>query len=326
MTPRRSSRHGTILIIVAGISAMLASLALTFLVRMRSDAQESQLFLAQTQARVMLNAALSYIGETSRIGWDDPDTNENEEAFGWVDIRDGSVGPRDRTGKALYVADLDSELGTGSVWPAVGSSMVCDSQYLFLMPPTAISPNVTPNPIQAEPSLSWKELVGFAKASPMPLADDFSTFVAGNKQPRAGTENPCWFRVFRRKPAVFIITCAAGSSGGFRNWDEVLAKNAAERFGDRVMWESLRQQEALLWYEVEWSPAVNTASSGYIYKGDRSIEPVWISKPFGQYNEQDPTRPPGTLRSANHADHPNKRNQMGTFLYLQRLEREPDRW
>jgi hypothetical protein len=309
MTDYSSPRNGTILIIVAGISALLASLALTFLVRMRSDVQESQLFLAHTQARVMLGAALSYIGETSRLGWDDPATPENEEAYGWVDVRDGSVGPRDRTGKALYQADVDPALGKGTRWPAIGAWTTCNSMALWTRPPTAISSNVTPNPIQQDPSLEWKDLVGFAKASPIPVAEDFAAFIKGDDHLRPGTSNPCWFRVYRRKPAVFTITCGAGSSGGFRSWQEVIDAGEDQRFGTSEAWQAIRHEESLLWYEVEWNPAVNTSSSGYLYAGDRTVRPANISKPFG-----------------NDTDQPNKRNQMGTFLYIQRLDREPDRW
>lgn len=302
-------RSGTILIIVAGISALLASLALTFLVRMRTDVQESQVFLQQTQARVMLAGALNFIGEKSRLGWDIPSTPEHEEAYGWVDIRDGSVGPRDRSGKALYQAEIAPQLGKGKNWPAVGSHTICFSTHLWQRPPTAISPNTALNPIQQDPSLSWQELVGFAKPSPQPAAPDFDSFMLGDKRPLPGSENPCWFRIYRRKPAVFIITCAAGSSGGYRNWAEVVDAGEEARYGSQEAWEILRQQEPLLWYETEWTAAVNTTSSGYIYSGDRSIRPANISKPFG-----------------NDTDQPNKRNLMGTFLYLQRLDREPDKW
>jgi len=319
MTSHPRSRAGTVLIIVAGISALLASLALTFLVRMRADAQESQTFLAQTQARLMLGAALSYIGETSRLGWDDPATKDiNEEAFGWIDVRDGSVGPRDRTGKALYQAEIDPALGKGKRWPAIGASTICESTSLYQRPPTAISQNVAPNPIQQDPSLEWKDLVGFAKASPRPAAEGetFGEFLDGDRDPITkelkrlpGTENPCWFRLYRWKPAVFIITCGAGSSGGFRTWQEVIDAGQEARFGSVDVWMAMRHEEQLMWYEVEWTPAVNTSSSGYMYQYDRQIMPANISKPFG-----------------NGTDQPNKRNQMGTFLYIQRLLNEPDPW
>ncbi|HEX3132306.1 MAG TPA: hypothetical protein VHX44_01850, partial [Planctomycetota bacterium] len=65
----RSSCSGTILIIVAGISALLASLSITFLLRIREGAQASELLTQETQARLMLHAACSYILECSRIGY-----------------------------------------------------------------------------------------------------------------------------------------------------------------------------------------------------------------------------------------------------------------
>jgi hypothetical protein len=107
-----SSRQGTILIIVAGVSALLAALALAFLARMRSDTEESQYLLQHAQAKIMLAAACNYVQETSRLGWDRypfptaanpsppaPSTptvdglNIHEEAFGWVDVRTGETGP-----------------------------------------------------------------------------------------------------------------------------------------------------------------------------------------------------------------------------------------
>jgi hypothetical protein len=309
MLPATSSRSGTVLIIVAGLCALLASLALTFLVRMRSDIHESTQFLAQTQARVMFSAALNYIGETSRIGWDDPDTPEHEEAFGWIDIRDGSVGPRDRSGKALYRAEINPALGKGEHWPAVGAWTICNSTHLWSRPPTAITAHVAPNPIQQDPSLAWSSLIGFAKASPFAVAGDYHAFIDGDPAPLAGSGNPCWFRVYRRKPSVFIITCGTGSSGGYRSWQEVVNAGKEAQYVSSDYWQTVRQSEPLFWYEVEWNSAVSSSSSGYIYKHDRRIEPANISKPFG-----------------NDTDQPNKRNQMGTFLYLQRLQQEPDNW
>ena len=50
------NRRGTVLIIVAGLAALMASLALTFLARVRSDVEEGQLQLQMVQARVMLVA------------------------------------------------------------------------------------------------------------------------------------------------------------------------------------------------------------------------------------------------------------------------------
>ena len=68
--PSLAPRHGTILIIVAAISALMASLALTFLVRMRSDVQESETLMREAQAHIMLTAACQYIQEAARLGYD----------------------------------------------------------------------------------------------------------------------------------------------------------------------------------------------------------------------------------------------------------------
>jgi hypothetical protein len=305
--PATVTRAGTLLIIVSGISALLAMVALAFLVRMRSDLEESSLFLAETQARVMLGAALTYVAETSRIGWDDPATPEHEEAFGWVDVRDGRPGPRDIHGNPLFACS-DPVLGTGTSWPAVGSWTICDAR-LWTRPPTAIRSTVAPNPIPQDPAQPWSALVGFPTLDPQPAISDPVAFLTGDARPLPGTDNPCWFRVYRRKPAVFIIACGAGSSGGYRSWAEVVAASQAARWGSQENWESQRLSEPMLWYEAEWNAAVNVTSSGYIYQSDYSIVPANISKPFGS----------GT-------DQPNKRNQMGTFLYLQRLEQEPASW
>lgn len=305
------ARSGTILIIVAGVCSLMATLALGFLARMRSDGEESALFLAETQARVMFAAGLNYVAETSRIGWDIPSTPEHEEAFGWIDIRDGRPGPRDFRGNALFTAD-DPILGIGTRWPAVRSAMICEAR-LWKRPPTAISPNVAPNPIRHEPTKDWRALVGFPVRDPQPAVANRAQFLAGDRTPMPWTENPCWFRVYRLKPAVFIITCGAGSSGGFRDWQEVQDAGASDRWGSSVVWQAHRNQEPIFWYEVEWNAGVNVNSSGYMYLGDLSIVPNNVSKTFGNS---------GTLG----ADQPNKRNQMGTFLYLQRLDHEPDRW
>lgn len=305
-----SVRRGTVLIIVAGISSLLAMLALTFLARMRADAEEGQLLLSETRARMMFASALQYIAETSRIGWDDPATPEKEEAFGWIDIRTGAPGPRDRKGDPLFSAD-DPLTGTGTRWPAIGSHMICDAR-LWLRPPTAISQRVATNPIPHEPALPWAQLVGYPELDPTPIAGAFADFLAGDRSPVPGTDAPCWFRVYRKAPAVFIITCGGGTSRGYKDWAEVQGSPDAGLWSSRGEWELARLNEPVMWYEVAWSPAVNTTSTGWIYAGHNSIKPAYISRPF--------------VVGADNEDQTNKRNQLGTFLYRQRLEREPTRW
>ena len=202
------TRQGTVLILVAGISALLASLALTFIVRNRGDADETRATLQEVQARIMLVAALNYIQETSRIGWDryprlppanpadlKPDqalpqspalmTADNdafpggpsvptpvrihEETFGWIDVRDGSIGPRtampdttitpsDPTPHAYRgVFDVTPQLSDGvqtrPYWPAPGGIARCP-MYVWQQPPFAIQPTVCYNPILADPTQS----------------------------------------------------------------------------------------------------------------------------------------------------------------------------
>ncbi|MBA3848262.1 MAG: hypothetical protein H0X45_16655, partial [Planctomycetes bacterium] len=101
-----AQRRGTVIILVAGAAALMATLVLAFLVRMRSDGEESNQVVRDTQARIMLLAACGYVLEAGRLGYDVdpqlPDPVPHEEAYGWIDVRDGSTGPRDRDGTALY--------------------------------------------------------------------------------------------------------------------------------------------------------------------------------------------------------------------------------
>ena len=91
----------------------------------------------QAQARVMLTSALSYIQEAARMGWtwkNPQHPNFKSEAFGWIDARDGSPGPKDRWmnvmardagGNPLFdpVTGLSTTAG-GGVFPAVGGRAV----------------------------------------------------------------------------------------------------------------------------------------------------------------------------------------------------------
>ncbi len=82
-----ATRAGAVLIIVTGLAMVLLGIAMTFMLRMRADSQETRIVVAEAQARLMLHAGLMFIQEESRLGW-------GEETFGWTDVRDGSLGPR----------------------------------------------------------------------------------------------------------------------------------------------------------------------------------------------------------------------------------------
>ena len=95
-------RCGSVLIIVAGLSAILLMLSMAFIARMRSDSEESRQVGRDAQARIMLTGALHLIQEASRLGWSRTpvdassitDPSWGDECYGWTDVRDGSIGPR----------------------------------------------------------------------------------------------------------------------------------------------------------------------------------------------------------------------------------------
>ena len=188
-------RSGTILIIVAGISALMASLALAFLVRARADVEDAEITMRDAQARIMLAAACSYIMEASRIGWEPmkdnpslpegaqiPVSTEHNEAFGWIDVRDGGLGPRietggitdaDRTSTTLENTDgngvryrvMDSKGNPRPIDKPMPANPPYDSRreggqkfpidvarrfpmHVLTRPPFAISPKVAENPVK----------------------------------------------------------------------------------------------------------------------------------------------------------------------------------
>jgi hypothetical protein len=93
---RSRARLGTVLLVAVGLAAVLATLAVTLILRMRGDARESSAVLAVAQNRIMLSAALAYLQESSRLGWDGVSgtVGATGDTFGWTDLRDGALGPR----------------------------------------------------------------------------------------------------------------------------------------------------------------------------------------------------------------------------------------
>jgi hypothetical protein len=132
------TRQGTILIIVSGISVLLLGMSVAFLARTGSDAEENRMVVREAQARIMLVAACSYVQECSRLGWDDPATPQHEEAYGWIDVRDGDVGPKvedwsqpgqPKSSVFLSTALVEDSGNTGvadrPAWPAIGGVALC---------------------------------------------------------------------------------------------------------------------------------------------------------------------------------------------------------
>lgn len=162
------SRVGSVLIIVVGLAMLILSLSLSYVMVVRSDIDEVRALSRDVQARAMLNAALCYIAEGSRIGWStvhhqDWSTLPNgyaSETLGWNDIRNGAVGPIPyRVWTASGAEDAPQEVGGGDSphrigratgrWPDLGST-VRQSLYAWQRPPYAIQ--LEHNPIRLHAS------------------------------------------------------------------------------------------------------------------------------------------------------------------------------
>lgn len=229
MINRPASRRGTILIIVAGISALLASMAVVFLTRMRSDVEESALLVQEAQARIMLSAACMYLQEAARLGYDTPTSSASNfhlEGHGWIDVRDGATGPKADAAAATTDAArfFHTNAGTTAITPPgaseyaytfrqnrdqhfpIGTSRRFD-MYMKTIPPFAIRLDAAPNPIDhtiGVPHLS--------RPDPMPVlpdgdwnwsnptAADFQRFEAGDPRPVQNSTGVAWFRLHRCGP------------------------------------------------------------------------------------------------------------------------------
>jgi hypothetical protein len=227
--------RGTVLIVVAGIAAMLAAVMMTFLARLRGEADKSRLLVQEAQARVMLSAALMYIQEGARLGW-------GSEGFGWCDVRDGSLGPRGPVqsdgsipqptwwtyGAYPPPAGFPAAPIVPSLrWPAPGSAMQGDMQA-WVRPPYAIELTYAYNPVPYEASITTLSEGGGnasvykdpflakaftapgAKASlqPQPVASTWTDFQSGLVDATSGAAiiEPTsaglgWFRVYRETDA-----------------------------------------------------------------------------------------------------------------------------
>lgn len=355
--PPSRSRHGTILIIVAGISALLASLALTFLINARADSQESESVLRDGQARIMLVAACSYLLEASRIGWEpmkpldpsgtrapEPLSTEHVEAFGWIDVRDGSLGPHINTVSITDGDRLASRDTNGNPYP-VSKTAVANPfpvgvparfpMHVLTRPPFAISPRVAENPV--DPAVTRTQHL--QNPDPRPAETDFNEWAKGETLPGLGTDGrlqykirqdsfgQSWFRILREKSgASFIVTCGAGGSLGYRDWSEVGADQAY--FGDREIFETIRASETRLWYRVEWNAAVVAMEMNYLREGmEHSWKVSSLSYQGGGHDRNDsgPTVKDGAGRS-NYSSQWMSANMGGSIQYIQRLRQEPSAW
>jgi hypothetical protein len=330
-----SSRSGAVLIVVAALSALLAAMALAFIVRQRSSAEDSILLEQDVQARIMLIAACNYIQEGSRIGYDDGVDAFHREAFGWIDVRmvdnagNPVMGPNCRgaspsTVVPLYDATLREASGKHGLtkdrpsWPALFSVARCP-MYVMVRPPYAVQLTAAYNPIATDPSNQAFGRPFLTSPDPMPVVtrpmstpSALASYTAGDQSARSNSTGMSWFRIYRDGLDTFVITCGAGGSLGFNNWDEVQDAQAQGLFNsDLGMFLALLDQEVRLWYRVQWSAAVATPEV-------HNIKNAWVDGASQDYYISFPMNSSQSIRSQSHC-----KNMGGTFRYIERLRNQP---
>ena len=398
MMHQTKSRSGTILIIVAGISALMASLALTFMINARADVEEIEVTVRDAQARIMLVAACSYIMEASRIGWEPmnppadytkaptPLSTEHAETFGWIDVRDGGLGPRietggiteaDRTSTSLENTDgnndryrvIDSNGNPRPIDKPMPANPPYDSRreggqkfpigvarrfpmHVLTRPPFAISPRVAENPVNLAAPDNGRSYLRNPDPKPAIVtspkvrtpvigapvigavdwtygtADEYNEWAKGDTlgligsginskhvfKVRQDSVGKSWFRLLREKSgASFIVTCGAGGTLGYRDWNEV-GTDQSLFSNDPRFFESLRNSEVRLWYRVEWNAATTVP--------DMQFSQHWREHAFevssATYTGGGPVMTySGQWRAA---------NMGGTIQMIQRLVHEPTTW
>ncbi|HYE04378.1 MAG TPA: hypothetical protein VEL07_02550 [Planctomycetota bacterium] len=347
-------RAGTVLIVVAGIAALLAALAIAFLASVRDGAATTEAAVRDAQARLMLHAACAYVLEAGRLGYgpsraqavlpanDAPGSGfvranagrlMHREAFGWIDAREAdgasfpdpsSPGPRDQRGDPVYRPGR---------WPAVGGTVI-GVMHRWRRPPYAILPTVAPNPIVTDPTrrgdADWGRPLQRAPAVQPAVGNGWpggvtdagwAAHVRGDATPVPGSTGIAWFRVHRASAATFVVTCGAGATLGFRDWDEVLAWSTiagavggpAAFADDRVLFDELRSRERRMWYEIRWSGAVRPLD----FRHEEALWwGRWLQNAFA-YRTYPVNGTQYTGWSRANRFNP---NPLGTISYIQRLD------
>jgi hypothetical protein len=341
-----SVRRGALLVIVTGLTAMLFGLAVTFLFRIRGDAEEIRLVLRETQARMMLAAGCAYVQEAARLGYDTyfsgsrptgVASTTHEECFGWIDVRDGSIGPNteDFNGDGVWDPRWSPTLAvatgegagtnhpTGPVsrpnWPAMYAVARCPL-YVMERSPYAIEPTMVYNPINAVPTSDPTYGMPYLRnPDPRPVAATRAANATGDRFPRQHTLDKAWFRLYRDAPSTFVLTCGSGGTRGFKHWDEVVAQGMEHEFGfDAGLFNLYRENESILWYRIEWSGAVLSPDHALYFHESLQMQ-GW------DHYLQSP-RNASQLRDYMLKSVSNPKNPLGTITWIQRLREEPTLW
>ena len=142
---------------------------------------------------------------------------------------------------------------------------------------------------------------------------------------------------------VFIITCGAGGTRGFRWWSlstddsrralEPITAEESGYFRNEDEFRLLRKQETISWYRVEWSSVIGGFADMRVYEAHhgkkinlsawRSTHGIADKDPLGT-SPQDVEKGTGAIRIP-------LRNyiistQGGNFSFIQRLPSEPPNW
>jgi hypothetical protein len=340
-------RRGVVLLMVSAIAAMLLALTVAFLARMRGNATEAGHVVADGQARAMLHAALGYLAESSRLGWQRDAAHAR--SWGWTDVRDGSIGPRYDDGSAAWdearwaggVPDWNPSGGAGqacyAAWPAPGAFLRAPL-YVMHQAPFALQRRYAHNPVAYDGgggAHRWLQPT-FGELDPLPAQTDFRL---GDPEPRLGSAGRAWFRLYRERAVdhdgrsdgagdpdsvdlgadhgIFIVTCGAGGTLGYRSASEAPSGTfGGDAASAAAVFERLRAEERLLWYRVAWSgwaPDVAGEQGRWNRKGElRPLPPLTGLDPA--WNDDNSRS--GSLQMA----------PFGTFRFIQRLQQEPPRW
>lgn len=221
------ARRGTLLVIVAGLSAMLASLTLTYLVSVRSRAGDGNDMVFATQARLLLYGACTFICEAR--GNEGPITTDGAYA---ADPYRGGVPP----------------VGASRPYPLVPRQW----------PPLAIAADPMTQQWLENPTLDLNTGAGLVNARliahPGSPTDTWFRLhhVSGPAGGIAGTH-------------LFIVTVGIGQTYGYRSWAEVSATaspapttqeqhslNYAADIPDSVTFDEARAREHREFFEVTW--------------------------------------------------------------------------
>ena len=313
----------------------MAALAVTFLANARADVEEMEVTTRDTQARIMLVAACSYVLEASRLGWEPMSTpttaasKEHVEGHGWIDVRDGGLGPRANTG---VITQADRDASPNPVDPSMASgtygALAQGGQkfpigeprrfpmHVMKQPPFAISMRVAENPVNPAAPDSGRSYLRNPDPQPAPAAD-FTAWVKGDKAPVQNSFGKSWFRILREKTgATFIVTCGAGGTLGYRTWSDVLAGGDAQIFAnDKSLFETEQAREVRLWYRIEWNAATTGIEMNYLAEGTEH----WfrVSTMCYRGGNGDNTWYSGQYMGP---------NMGGTIQLIQRLRMEPTNW